>query len=95
MRTMGYIIKRNIKLFFKDKGMLISSLITPIILLVLYITFLGRIYKDIFIQHFPESFKIDDKFHIEKLYFSNYHIQSMICLKPNLEKQYLFLFLLN
>ena len=61
MRTMGYIIKRNIKLFFKDKGMLISSLITPIILLVLYITFLGRIYKDIFIQHFPESFKIDDK----------------------------------
>ena len=61
MRTMGYLIKRNMKLFFKDKGMLISSLITPIILLVLYITFLGRVYKDIFIQNFPESFEIDDK----------------------------------
>ena len=58
---MGYLIKRNMKLFFKDKGMLISSLITPIILLVLYITFLGRVYKDIFIQNFPESFEIDDK----------------------------------
>lgn len=61
MRTMGYLIKRNMKLFFKDKGMLISSLITPIILLVLYITFLGRVYKDIFIQNFPESFEINDK----------------------------------
>ena len=44
MRTMGYLIKRNMKLFFKDKGMLISSLITPIILLVLYITFLGCLH---------------------------------------------------
>lgn len=31
--------KRNTKLYFKDKGMFISSLITPMILLVLYATF--------------------------------------------------------
>lgn len=58
MRTMGYLIKRNMKLFFKDKGMLISSLITPIILLVLYITFLGRVYKDIFTKIFLKVLKL-------------------------------------
>ena len=40
------LIKRNIKLFFKDKGMFFTSLITPAILLVLYVTFLGKdVYK--------------------------------------------------
>ena len=36
------LIKRNIKLFFKDKGMFFTALITPGILLVLYATFLGK-----------------------------------------------------
>lgn len=40
--------KRNTKLYFKDKGMFISSLITPMILLVLYATFLKKIYDDSF-----------------------------------------------
>lgn len=43
------LIKRNCRLFFKDKGMFFTSLITPAILLVLYITFLGKVYKDAFI----------------------------------------------
>ena len=34
------LVKRNTKLYFKDKGMFFSSLITPLILLVLYATFL-------------------------------------------------------
>lgn len=38
--------KRNIKLFFKDKGMFFTALITPMILLMLYSTFLGNVYKD-------------------------------------------------
>lgn len=42
--------KRGLKLFFKDKGMLFSSLITPIILLVLYITFLAKVYNDSFVS---------------------------------------------
>ncbi len=41
---------RNIKLFFKDKGMFFTALITPLILLVLYVTFLGNVYEDSFVQ---------------------------------------------
>lgn len=41
MKTFLALTKRNVKMFFKDKGMFISSLITPIILLVLYSTFLA------------------------------------------------------
>jgi multidrug/hemolysin transport system permease protein len=41
---------RNIKLFFKDKGMFFTALITPMILLVLYITFLGNVYEDSFVN---------------------------------------------
>lgn len=40
------LIKRNIKLFFRDKGLFFTALITPVILLVLYMTFLSNIYKD-------------------------------------------------
>ena len=42
------VFRRNIKLFFKDKGMFFSSLITPVILLVLYATFLKKVYDDSF-----------------------------------------------
>ena len=46
---------RNIKLFFKDKGMFFTSLVTPMILLVLYVTFLGKTYKDSFSTAVPEG----------------------------------------
>ena len=39
---------RNIKLYFKDKGLFFSSLITPMILLVLYGTFLKNVFTDSF-----------------------------------------------
>ncbi len=48
--TMASLIKRNVKLFFKDKGMFFTALITPAILLVLYATFLGNVYEDSFRQ---------------------------------------------
>ena len=48
MRTLLVFIKRNVKLFFKDKGMFFTALITPAILLVLYATFLGNVYEDSF-----------------------------------------------
>ena len=44
------LIRRNTKLFFKDKGMLFTAMITPCILLVLYATFLGNLYRDTFAQ---------------------------------------------
>ncbi len=46
MKEMKVLIQRNTKLFFKDKGTFFTSLITPIILLVLYVTFLGNVYSD-------------------------------------------------
>lgn len=61
MSSLRYLINRNIKLFFKDKGVFFTSLITPLILLVLYITFLGNVYKDSFLQIFQGPIKIDDK----------------------------------
>ena len=48
MKQLLELTRRDLKVFFKDKGMFISSLITPIILLVLYATFLARVYKDSF-----------------------------------------------
>ena len=48
MSTVKMLFKRNIKLFFKDKAMFFTSLITPVILLVLYATFLLDVYTDIF-----------------------------------------------
>lgn len=53
-------ITRNIKLFFKDKGMLFTSLITPVILLVLYATFLKNIYTDSFRSAIPEGVPVSD-----------------------------------
>ena len=61
MKTLLYLIKRNVKLFFKDKGMFFTSLITPLILLVLYATFLGKIYRDSFTANLPASMPIPDQ----------------------------------
>lgn len=60
MNTAFTLIKRNSKLFFKDKGMFFTSLITPAILLVLYVTFLGNVYRDSFTSNLPDSFKLSD-----------------------------------
>ena len=57
MKTLLILTKRNSKLFFKDKGMFFSSLITPAILLVLYVTFLSNVYRDSFLSALPEGFR--------------------------------------
>ncbi len=61
MKTLGTLIKRNIKLFFKDKGLFFTSLITPFILLILYSTFLGKVYRDSFTSNLPDGFNLSDK----------------------------------
>lgn len=60
MSTLRSLIQRNIKLFFKDKGMFFTSLITPAILLVLYATFLSNVYRDSFTSNLPEFVKLSD-----------------------------------
>lgn len=61
MKTLSILIRRNVKLFFKDKGMFLTSLITPLILLVLYATFLGKVYRDSFVMNLPDGFKPSDE----------------------------------
>lgn len=61
MSTLKSLVKRNIKLFFKDKGMFFTSLITPAILLVLYATFLKNVYRESFTSALPESLNIADE----------------------------------
>lgn len=60
MKAVFYLTKRNIKLYFKDKGMFFSSLITPLILLLLYGTFLANVYRDTFKSSLPEDFAVSD-----------------------------------
>ena len=60
MKELRSLIKRDTKLFFKDKGMFFTSLITPIILLVLYVTFLANVYRDSFTGAIPVAFPVDD-----------------------------------
>lgn len=61
MNVLFSLIKRNTKLFFKDKGMFFTSLITPCILLVLYATFLGKVYRDSFLMGLPEGVELAEK----------------------------------
>ena len=59
MKTVYYLTRRNCRRFFKAKGMFFSSLITPIILLVLYATFLAKIYRDSFVSAVPPGLVSD------------------------------------
>lgn len=61
MKTVCALIKRNTKLFFKDKGMFLTSLITPAILLVLYASFLGNVYRDSFTANLPQGLNLPEK----------------------------------
>ena len=61
MMGLGNLIRRNSKLFFKDKAMFFTSLITPIILLILYTTFLGNVYKQSFLSAIPTGFELPEK----------------------------------
>lgn len=61
MRRYISLTKRNIKVYFSDKTMFFTSLITPAILLVLYSSFLGGIFKDSFNSLIPEELGIPSK----------------------------------
>lgn len=58
MTAFSALVKRNTKLFFKDKGMFFTSLITPVILLVLYATFLASVYRDSFSSAIPAVMEV-------------------------------------
>ena len=61
MGTVLALMNRNRKLFFKDKGMLFTSMITPVVLIVLYATFLAKVFRDSFTAAIPDMITISDK----------------------------------
>ena len=61
MKAVFALISRNRKLFFKDRGMFFSALITPGILILLYATFLANVYRDSFVSAIPDMITISDK----------------------------------
>ncbi len=61
MTSLLALIKRDTKLFFKDKGMFFTALITPLILLVLYATFLGNVYKESFLAALPQGLSMAEE----------------------------------
>ncbi len=59
MTALLFLVRRNIKVFFRDKSVFFPSLITPLILLFLFIAFLGDVYRDS-IRSVVEGFPISD-----------------------------------
>lgn len=55
MKELLNVVRRNTKLFFKDKGMFFSSMIMRLILMMLYVTFLANIYRDSINSAIPEG----------------------------------------
>ncbi len=62
MNTFFILVKRNCKIYFKDKVMFFTSLITPLALLVLYATFLGNIHKETVLTAVDEINKVVPEF---------------------------------
>ena len=52
MKVFWSLVQRNIKLFFKDRALFFVAMISPVILLALFVTFLGNVYKDAFLDVF-------------------------------------------
>ncbi len=61
MTVFIYLVKRNTKLFFKDKGAFFAALIAPLILLMLFATFLANVYRSSFHSAIPEGMILPDQ----------------------------------
>ncbi len=59
MREFSALVRRHCSVFFKDKSVFFPSLITPLILLFLFIAFLGNVYRDS-IRSVAAGFEISD-----------------------------------
>ena len=53
--------KRNILLFFRDKATVFFSLLSPLIVLMLYVFFLGDLQVMTVKSYFPEGVQVDEK----------------------------------
>ena len=68
LKKLWALVQRNIKCYFKDKFLFLVSLITPMILLLLFVTFLRSVYLDSFDSIFGMfGFTPDNKRAVEGL----------------------------
>lgn len=49
------LVKRHLKMYFSDKTAFFAALISPLVLLVLYLTFLGKMTTENILNAFPEG----------------------------------------
>lgn len=61
IRKLGALVHRNVKVYFKDKMLFFVSMITPLILVVLFLTFLGSVYRDSVLSNVPEGVAVSDR----------------------------------
>lgn len=54
------LVSRNTKCYFKDKFTFFISLLNPLILLLLFATFLRNVYIESFTMAFPEGVSVDN-----------------------------------
>ena len=57
--SVKYFALRNIKLFFKDKGTFFASILSPLILFVLYVSFLRNVYVDSIEMSLPKGLLLE------------------------------------
>lgn len=55
MRTTLGLVRRNIRVYYRDRGQVVLSLIAPLILLLLYVLFLGNLQVDTLEDSLPEA----------------------------------------
>lgn len=61
MKTILLLTGRNIRIYLKDKVTFFTSLITPVILLILFVTFLRGVYESTLISALPAGMEIPEK----------------------------------
>ncbi len=61
MKLLGSLISRDCKLFFKDKAVCGTAMMAPLILLFLFIAFLGDVYRDSLQSILPEGVTISEE----------------------------------
>ena len=61
LTTLRILTGRNIKLYFKDRMTFLMSLLTPLILLVLFVTFLRNVYIESFTSMMPPTITVSDR----------------------------------
>lgn len=58
LNAFRFMLERNIRLYFKDRLTFFFSMMTPLILIVLFLLFLRGVYEDSIVGSLPEGFEI-------------------------------------